>query len=221
MAEKRKIMIAQNSIKTNATSKDTEKGNGKKLEVEHKALRHFNPDLPLSNVLVPGTVIWRKLHYLDDSKLSSIKFVKTEKGSLMAKVRQLYSEFVVINHTVDGYQRPGYTVFVSGDMPENWTHIIVTGVSKKFKESTSGKGGAVFAKFAKPYDLQSYVQFRKEIYLAWSGKHSSFSELCIALDAVRPTEERNILRCLMNHQEDTYCHVQESDSRHDEILWSL
>jgi hypothetical protein len=184
---------------------------------------------PFSKVFKNGLVLWRPCHFFaSGSQLADVGFVSTDRGSFMAKIAiagtgcDFIFEPVVIPYSVFGKECRGITVFVNEEIPANWTHLVVTGVSRLF-QTTSEKAdgikgkGAVFASVGKPYTTKDYLMFRRRTYdLHRSYMNSPIETIVPACEKVWPKEERpGTLRCVMSFfREDPdamlkYCHFEE------------
>jgi hypothetical protein len=164
---------------------------------------------PFSNVFRKGLVIWRPCSFFGDGspEIGDVGFVKTEKGSFMAKIAfstamDYCREPVVINHSIFGRENRGVTVFVAEEVPKNWTHLVVTGVSRLFKETSekaeTGSKGAVFAKVGVSYDFSDYLHFRRGMFhLNLRLMNAPIGEIAREYEQLWPEEERpGTLRCV-------------------------
>jgi len=205
-------------------------------QIEEDGISKHLPTDPYSNIFREGLMIWRPVAFNDyyGNRIEEINFVKTERGSWMAKVRLdsslgFCSELSVVDHTIHGREVAGITVFVKGEPPKNWTHLIVTGVSRHFKMTSEKVGngdkqGAIFAEFGKPYDVKDYLRFRQALRQKHTGLYyASLREKVAIYEQIWPDEERSgTLRCILHHSEDEgvlweYYHMVEADVSEDPV----
>jgi len=95
----------------------------------------------------------------------------------------------------------GIVLFVNEEIPDNWTHLIVSGNSFRKVEKDDGSfiyTGAVFAKCPKPYDMDAYLEFRTQMGNRYSENvtHGSsraltWHEKMKIIQTVRPPENRS------------------------------
>lgn len=132
-----------------------------------------------------GTILWRSVAHnsLTGIEVREITFEK-DKNSYIGRVNLeggsgnfIWEPVVLPNKREDipAATVYGLVVFIDKLPDPDWTHLIVTGVSKAMKHSydpTIGynqlKGGAVFATPAKPYDMHEYKAFRSHMFSAMS-----------------------------------------------------
>src|SRR6185437_8257468 len=127
---------------------------------------------PLSPLFKRNTVLWRSVGFRNTGRyfggtnceIHDMKFEKTERGSYLGRVQlaggcyDFIHEPVVMPPRGDYGEIVGLVVFIDKPVPENWTHLLVTGVSNVMRspwnpETTklsALKGAAIFATPAKP-----------------------------------------------------------------------
>lgn len=112
------------------------------------------PETPRRLLFPKGTIIWRPV------PLVEIEWEKTPKGSYLTRCL-LNGNFI---HEPEVNEK-GSVVFIDRLPVENWTHLVVTGVSKAMHVSPDpkGKGQAIFAIPGIPFDMDNYLAFRGEI----------------------------------------------------------
>lgn len=126
------------------------------------------PNTPKSNLFETGTILWRAVHisHLGEVELSQIDFQITPKGSFCCRVgitgNWLYEPEVY------GPEAKGFIIFMQKAPDPNWTHLLVTGCSKRMYEdprtNPRGEGCALFAEPVTPYEMNDYINFRREMY---------------------------------------------------------
>lgn len=156
-------------------------------------MKTFNKAIDKLTTLFPkNLILWRDANFSDGrtSKLVQMRiddcpFVQTDRKSWMAKI-QLVGQWVNGPAIVPATCR-GVTVFLMDQPPENWTHLLVTGVSKSLKEGAAN--GCVFATAAKPYN--DYEAFRLAMF-KWNRRFLNvpFKSKVIAAMTLHPSERR-------------------------------
>lgn len=168
----------------------------------------LNPTDPREPVFRPGTIIHRACSFNRDfsAEPANVDFLTVSDGRMCRM--QMQGNFIpepeAHSNKVEKKTTAGVVVFVSGELPKDWTHLLITGVSRKMKqrrtEAESGKwdgrGCAVFAQFATPYNLDAYLRFRAQMAERWeewsnsdlAGKIKVISE--VQLPEVREGERR-------------------------------
>jgi hypothetical protein len=186
---------------------------------------------PFAPLFPNGTVLWRPcFHTSSKARLAeNFQFEKTEKGSYMGRVEigcgQFLWEPAAYPNTVDKHQIHGFVVFMDELPPEDWTHLVVTGVSKAMRlppvaEPRGGyKGAAIFAKAAKPYKMDEYLKFRQAYFNIMSknlnAKFDQCKDLALTVwpDEVRPEEKRLVAKYHFKHEDTNvvldYCHLRQ------------
>lgn len=128
------------------------------------------------STLFPSGLILHRGVVINDGQVDygPVFFDQTRKGSFMCRCTLngnfLYEPEINTQH--------GNVVFLTALPPRNWTHLIVTGTSKKMQGdprlNPKGFGRAIFAEICEPFE--DYLSFRKEMYEAvllqddWEGK---------------------------------------------------
>lgn len=148
-----------------------------------------------------GTVLHRALNH-DGKKLNpaDVEFQKTDKGTVMARMQFLNGagwEPHVFGATENGQPTTGMVVFLDVPPDDDWTHLIVTGCSKKMREAVGPDGGkndrgmCLFAKAAKPYDMADYLKFREKLDKARdNATHYGIEQAIKASLDIWPSEQR-------------------------------
>ena len=212
---------------------------------------------PLAPLFKNGTVIWRSVtHHADGTaELAESKFDHTEKGSWLGRVALCggASNFIwepcALPNTVKQVRRVpfldmdiertinirGIAVFINtpdGREPdENWTHLIVTGVSKALKEpsvdSRKVAGAAIFATVAKPWPMPAYLDFRRRLFRIVYGEYRKYGSCSLKqrVDLTLPvwpegegceprTEECRLLTYeSYSEQAINYCHLRQKSKQ--------
>lgn len=143
-------------------------------------------------VLFPkGTILWRSVHFSPDGvTLDEPVFEKTPSGALMARCL-LNGNYCNEPEVYEGGS--GNVVFIDKAPTNNWTHLIVTGVSKAMKAppAARGAGCAIFATPAVPYYLESYLEFRRLMFNAMLENRDATYEAKLAYTLeIWPTDRR-------------------------------
>lgn len=125
----------------------------------------------------PGTILWREGSFMKDGSFTpsdSIVFDRTPKGTLMGRMSMhanfMWEPALYGSKWSDGgtvVHGRGVVVFLDNDPPEDWTHAVVTGLTKKLREPSPDDGtmsGAVLARFERPYSQEAYRQFRRRMF---------------------------------------------------------
>ena len=153
----------------------------------------------LGKVYGPDLILWRQVVCNERAELQEIEFERTDKGSLMAKVSShspSIFEPEVINHKNEGTESRGMVVFLREQPPEDWSHLIVTGVSHVLKQpvrESSGQGGAIFARPGKALDTEAYLRFRWELHRIYKENYlaDAFPDILELCEYVWP-EDQNL-----------------------------
>jgi len=126
----------------------------------------FGQDRPA--VLFPaGTVLWRACFFSGQNfcaRLGEVQPSKTNKGSWIFRLNvhgSFFFEPELGNAHYKEWNTYGLVVFLNEELPENWTHLIVTGCSKAMHDPGAEKGKALFAEVAEPY--KGYLAFRERL----------------------------------------------------------
>ena len=127
----------------------------------------------LSSVFVRSTILWRTC-LIEAGKASLPEFgfeasrpvSGCENPPHLARVEvgnDHIDELVAIpTKLADGERTSGILIFITGDPPNDWTHLVVTKPSRQMSEGTaSDRRGSIHAKFGGPIDLEQYLQFRE------------------------------------------------------------
>lgn len=199
----------------------------------HRIL-HGEPMAPMFPI---GTVLWRGVahfagrdKYHTNVELYEHNFKSTEKGTYLASVVVqggsgdfIYEPVVVSSASQRLY---GIALFVNKMPPTDWTHLIVTGVSKAMRQPYNveegchrAKGCAVFAEVPRPYNMDDYIGFRERYYSAMTQDlDADFNtRVAIALniwtDEVRFDERRLLSLQRWRHPEVLldYCHLRRNE----------
>jgi hypothetical protein len=160
-------------------------------------------DDPWADLFLTGTVLWRHVNFKlsKDMKkfrheLPQVNFDFTQKGNYLARMHieseHMYEPEIFspdLTHGLPDRSR-GLVVFVDVEPPKDWTHVVVVGCSKAMRDSgCPSKGACVFAKAVEPYDLQEYLEFRKQLFLMkWrfqSGKEPIFENIVDASERIQ------------------------------------
>lgn len=167
-----------------------------------------------------GTILWRPVNFEFDDKgniseanLLNIEFKKTE--------RQCFCRTTITNHNYMFEpvlsDRLGIVVFI--DTPpsnNNWTHLIVNGVSKPLTyEQRGDPKGAIFGTLDRPFSVKEYLDFRidiaNEILLEEENNiNLSFDERVAICTEVLPPGYRASLKrliCAVNEETDCYEYI--------------
>lgn len=122
-----------------------------------------------------GTVLWRatKESAKGQHEPMEFEFEPTDRGTVMARMQFLdttgWEPQVHGVRSDDGDPTTGMVVFLDIKPDHDWTHLIVTGASRKMKEPVGPDGGkndrgmCLFAKSAKPYRMEDYLAFRNQL----------------------------------------------------------
>jgi hypothetical protein len=162
---------------------------------------------PWAHMLQRGVILWRKCSFstADDSPIirtEDIKFEMTRTGSYFARIELcgmgMWEPEIVSNKNGDIFSR-GIGLFVNSLPPENWTHLVIAGVSKAFQ--TGGKpknGGCVFANVAIPYEQDDYIDFRFRMYRAHrEGMNAAIEQAMIISNQCWPANAKQDERRLI------------------------
>lgn len=95
---------------------------------------------------------------------------------------------------VPGPGRPGLVVFVNDDIPDDWTHLLISGNSFP---ADKGGAGTVFANVPEPYDMDEYLNYRTQLANIYSDivtdsrkSRWPWPEKMNAVRDIRPPENR-------------------------------
>ncbi len=128
-----------------------------------------------SDMFPLGTILWRATQQFSDSaELEDVIFDKTDKGTFMCRAHFLgvsagWEPHVYGSRNVYNGPTRGMVVFMDNEPQEDWTHLIVTGVSKAMRQPVGPDGGkndkgmCLFAKEATPYEVEDYLDFRSRL----------------------------------------------------------
>src|SRR5713101_3612298 len=114
-------------------------------------------DEPMSTMLIKGIILWRPVNFNKnfEATLAEVKFEKTDKETFIGRMflngdfswePQVYSA----RHE-DGSSGRGIVCFIKDQPRDDWTHLILNGVSKSLQIVNGGSGAAVFAENVIPY----------------------------------------------------------------------
>ena len=162
-----------------------------------------------ATMLKPGTILWRDVYFKKDQddrfevKIPEFEF-QFVKGSWVARL-DLYSNRMLEPEAIpvwdNNIYNKGLLLFVRGKLYDDWTHLIIRGVSSVLsKAGRQPKGGAVFAEMATPFSMQKYKDFRlhyfefmrKSRYKKWYDK--LFEAADIEIDVSKYSGSRLILQ---------------------------
>ena len=187
-----------------------------------------------------GTVLWRHCfhHVHKGVRVEPMTFDKTEKGTYLGRIQlgggtDFTFEPVVIPNSYDDQGSKihcfGIVVFIDKMPPEDWTHLLVTGVSKAMRTPGTEKGHAVFATPAKPYPMDEYRRFRGDMArLVHNNLNATFEQKKQAMlncwpNEVRPTECRLLAQSHWKADEDDkvafdFCHLRQLPETTDPVV---
>ena len=124
------------------------------------------PDEPLAGMLTKGTVLWRAVQFEGpsfDTILPSLEFQTTNKpGQHIARLK-LEPDWIW-EPTIVSSTMLGIITFIEDEIPPNWTHMLISGISVSMREAPRKRSGAVFANVPPPcMGLQEYATWRKDL----------------------------------------------------------
>lgn len=137
-------------------------------------------DDPWSKMLRKGIILWRPCSFSvkeEKCDVGDVVFEPTDRNSYIVRLaltnNGIWEPQIMSQRNGDFYE-PGIVVFVDEIPPANWTHLVVSGVSKPFeKPGKPERGGCLFAKIGKPYELQDYVDFRLAMFRSLHKEQSA------------------------------------------------
>jgi hypothetical protein len=128
---------------------------------------------PWNKMLQKGIILWRHCRVQDGKiTLQEVNFDRTEKGSFLGRISLtgnagMWEPEVLSNRVDENRFTRGIAVFVATLPPKDWTHLVISGVSKPFNQpGKPTQGGCVFADIANPYELEDYQYFRERLHEA-------------------------------------------------------
>jgi len=158
---------------------------------------------PLAAMLTSGTVIWRPVRF--DSRT----FETTAAPCDLERSGRPHQKFArlrlepdwIWEPTVASAHETGLIIFTTDELPPNWTHLAITGVSNTMRESPRKHGGAVFASVAQPcMELHEYLAWRNKIAQHILLQTSERFTECLATSKRFPAST-GLQRLVFNHSE--------------------
>lgn len=129
---------------------------------------------PWANMLQKGMILWRNCSIIasagHDVEVNNVVFDPTDRGSYLARIclcqaTGMWEPEVLSNKADDVHYNRGIAVFVQDVPPAHWTHLVITGVSKRFTQpGRPEQGGCVFARVAMPLEMDDYAKFRARMF---------------------------------------------------------
>lgn len=193
-----------------------------------------------------GTVLWRQVTFVltDDQKkfksqLESVEFEPTDKQNYMARMKiesQWMYEPEVYSPNAGEDRTKGFVVFAADPPPDDWTHLIVTGVGKALHQvGWPSKGTCVFGKWASPFEKEAYMEFRKQLFLMkWRFQNQknpaevTFNDIIAAsekvtLPGLTSDEQRLIVRYHQGDRQNImdYLHLRSGKKAESEVKASV
>ena len=130
------------------------------------------PDTPRAKLFPRGMILWRSadIDRQGNIDIRDIEFPKTPQGSYICRCGVTGNWLHESEIYQSDEQVKGFVVFLKELPSPNWTHLIVTGCSKRMFEDPRtnplGSGCAIFADPGKEYDMSNYLKFRLDMYQA-------------------------------------------------------
>lgn len=131
-------------------------------------------DESMAPMLARGTVVWRPVHFDPPelrTTLPEVRFETTDKeNQLVARIsldpHYLWEPTVVPMNSHNG-KTTGIVVFIDGQVPNWWTHLVIIGQSTALRANPRKRGGCLFAEApAAAMDMPSYIAYRRGMALA-------------------------------------------------------
>lgn len=188
----------------------------------------------LAKIVIPQTILWRPVIASDDKmELAPITFVNgTKENQCITKARLFPNNGILEPEIITYYnsredcatilsENFGIVVIVDGIPPKNWTHLIVSRVSRALHSpGWRNPGAVIFCDVPEPYELGDYFKFRNDMGIAINNFDSSISwkDQVDAVENIWPDEEReNTIRLIVSNDRRIvhgiecrdYCHLED------------
>lgn len=168
-------------------------------------------------------VVWRPVQFDEkghEAKLDEVFFEPTARETFIARVNlekgnRIWEPEINPNKKNNKFIK-GLALFIKEVPPTNWTHLLINGVSKVFRAPGRPAAGAcIFAEVGMPYDEEDYLQWRKDMSMAFCEEMNSPPQKILAvseentINGFRRNEEtRLFIKSAWNEQEDFfYSHI--------------
>jgi len=122
-------------------------------------MNRIEADQALGSMFLPGTILWR------DEGIIAVEKCLTERGtyklSVLLNGKNMWEPGILAISGTKSKAAGGILCFVecrTGKLPENWTHVVVTG-STLYQR---GKG-CLFGVFGRPFSFEDYIDFRNHL----------------------------------------------------------
>jgi len=148
-----------------------------------------------TNFFGQGTVLYREVLWENGRPaFANLRYAHTPRGNHQYRI--VADRLYTFGPVVVPDDRPGVVVFVDGERPNDWTHLVVEKAVNKRPKAGGFNTGFVLARYARPYEIGEYLGYRARVKALFDRLYPAdnsgiqLMDVLLEYDALTPPERR-------------------------------